>query len=368
VARVSGAGPILIAAGGTGGHMFPALALGRALQVRGREVALVTDSRGARYVGPELPCTVVSAGSPSGGGPAARLRGLGELARGLAQSLRALRRIRPAAAAAFGGYASVPAAVAAALNRVPLLVHEQNAVFGRANRLTARFARTVALSFEPTAEVPARADQRRVLTGNPTRPEFAAPIGAAIPAGPDRFRVLVLGGSQGARVFSDVVPGAVALLPADLRARLDLAQQCRPEDLDRVRAAHAGLGRPVELASFFADVPCRMGWADLVVSRSGASTVAELLALARPSLLAPYLHAADDHQTANARALADAGAAVLVPQPELTPERLARELATLMREPGRLAAMAARAGALARPDAVERLLEAILALEGEGRR
>jgi UDP-N-acetylglucosamine--N-acetylmuramyl-(pentapeptide) pyrophosphoryl-undecaprenol N-acetylglucosamine transferase len=357
-------GPILIAAGGTGGHMFPALALGRALAARGKAVTLVTDSRGARYVGEGMPCTVVTAGSPSGG-LLGTLKGIGQLALGLVQSLGALRRTRPVAAASFGGYASVPAAVAAALNRVPVLVHEQNAVFGRANRLTARFARMVALSFERTAEVPARPGLHRLLTGNPTRPEFAAtPVSAPVA---DRFRVLVLGGSQGARVFSDVVPGAVALLPPELRARLVLAQQCRPEDIERVRAAYAALGFDAELASFFIDVPARMAAIDLLVSRSGASTVAELLALGRPSLLVPYLHAADDHQTANARALAEAGAAVMVPQPELTAERLAAELTALMREPARLATMARRAHALARPDAVERLLDAVLTLAGERR-
>ena len=357
-------GPILIAAGGTGGHMFPALALGRALTRRGQAVTLVTDSRGARYVGSELPYTVVSAGSPSGG-VIASLRGMGQLVRGLVQSLTALRRDKPVAAAAFGGYASVPAAIAAAISRVPLLVHEQNAVFGRANRMTARFAQAIALSFEPTAEVPASPGLRRLLTGNPTRPEFGHRAAAPLPS--DRFRVLVLGGSQGARVFSDVVPAALALLPDELRARVDLAQQCRPEDLERVRAAYAALGHEVELASFFSDVPERMAAVDLLVSRSGASTVAEVLALGRPSLLVPYLHAADDHQTANAKALAGVGAAILVPQPELTAERLAAELADLMREPSRLATMARRARELARPDAVERLLEAVLSLAGERR-
>lgn len=357
-------GPILIAAGGTGGHMFPALALGRALIGRGRTVRLVTDRRGARYVGTELPCTVVAAGSPSGS-IAERARGLLQLARGSAQSLMALRRLRPTAAAAFGGYASVPAALAAAAQRVPLLVHEQNAVFGRANRLMVRFAQAVALSFEPTADVPVRPGLRQVLTGNPTRPEFAAmTVSAAVPG---RFRVLVLGGSQGARIFSDVLPAGLALLPADLRARLDLAQQCRPEDLERVRASYTALGFVPELASFFSDVPAQMASADLVISRSGASTVAELLATARPSILVPYPAAADDHQTANARALATAGAALLIAQPAFTAERLAAEVQHLVQAPDRLAAMAAHAHALARPDAVERLLEAVLALAGEVR-
>lgn len=357
-------GPILIAAGGTGGHMFPALALGEALLRRGRAVALITDGRGARYAGEGLPVTVVAAGSPSGS-PLAKAKGVAQLARGFGQSLVAVRRKRPAAAAAFGGYASVPAALAAAAQRVPVLIHEQNAVFGRANRLIARFAREVALSFDPTSDVPDRKGLRRVVTGNPTRPGFAAPA-ALSPAG-NRFRVLVLGGSQGARVFSDVVPAALARLRPELRARLDLAQQCRPEDLERVRAAYARLGLAAELASFFSDVPARMAAAGLVIARSGASTIAELLALARPSLLVPYPHAADDHQTANARALAAAGAAALVPQEALTPERLAETLEGLMQDPDRLSEMARAARALARPDAAERLADAVLALAAEAR-
>jgi UDP-N-acetylglucosamine--N-acetylmuramyl-(pentapeptide) pyrophosphoryl-undecaprenol N-acetylglucosamine transferase len=357
--------PILIAAGGTGGHMFPALALGQALIARGRAVTLITDRRGARYVGQDLPCTVLAAGSPSGGA-LAKVQGLVQLARGLVGGLVALRRQRPVAAAAFGGYASVPAALAAAAWRVPLLVHEQNAVFGRANRLIARAAQVVALSFDSTADVPEGVSARRLVTGNPTRPGFVVP---AVPsaAATNRFRVLVLGGSQGARVFSDVLPAALALLPAELRARLDLAQQCRPEDLERVHGSYAGLGLAVELESFFSDVPARMAAADLVIARSGASTIAELLALARPSLLVPYPHAADDHQTANARALATADAAILLPQPAFTPERLAAELEGLMRSPDRLAAMSRAAAGLARPDAVQRLAEAMLALAGEAR-
>lgn len=355
---MSGGGPILIAAGGTGGHMFPALALGRALLARGRAVAVLTDRRGARYAeGGGLPWAVVSAGSPTGS-PLARARGVAQLARGAVEALLALRRGRPAAAASFGGYASVPPALAAAARRVPLLVHEQNAVFGRANRLVARFASLLALSFEGTAAMPVLPTPRLVL-GNPTRPGFAAQLPAA---GRDRFRVLVLGGSQGARVFGDVVPPALARLPAPQRARLELAQQCRPEDLDRVRAAYGGQGLDVELAPFFADVAARMAAADLVVTRSGASTVAELLALGRPALLVPYPHAADDHQTANAAALAAGGAALVVPQPDFTPETLAGTLERLMRDPGELAAMAAAARALARPDAAERLADAVLTL------
>ena len=177
----------------------------------------------------------------------------------------------------------------------------------------------------------------------------------------------MLGGSQGARIFSDVLPAALQQLPVELRSQLDVAQQCRPEDLERVAASYAASGFRADLASFFTDIPERMAGADLVITRSGASTVAELLALGRPSLLVPYPSAADDHQTANARALAAAGAAVLVPQPAFTAERLARELSDLMQAPGRLATMARQAQALARPDAVDRLVDALLALTGEAR-
>lgn len=358
--------PVLVAAGGTGGHMFPAMALCRELQRRGREVAVLTDARGARYVGPGLERHVVPAGSPAGGTLPERLLAAGALARGLAQSVAIFRQLRPAAAAAFGGYACVPAALAAALTRVPLLVHEQNAVFGRANRLVARFARVVALSFAETEAVPAPDPARRVLvSGNPVRPDFAPGGGPGVARASGSksdgdFRLLVMGGSQGARVFSDVVPAALALLPAELRARLRLAQQCRPEDLDRVGAAYAGAGLDVELAAFFADAAERMAAADLVLTRSGASTVAELLLLGRPAILVPYPQAADDHQRANAARLEAAGAARLVPQAELTPARLAGLLAGLMAGPAELGAMAGRARGLAHPEAAALLADAVL--------
>ncbi len=368
---MSAGGPVLIAAGGTGGHMFPALALGRELRRRGLEVAMLTDRRGARYLeGAGFACHVVSAGSPSGG-LAGRLKGGLALARGFAQSLPLLRRLRPAATAAFGGYASVPAALPAAAARVPVLVHEQNAVFGRANRLIARFARVVALTFADTAAVPPLPAARRLVSGNPVRPDFAAGATAAYapPAAGEDFGLLVMGGSQGARVFSDVLPAAMALLPADLRGRLRLSQQCRPEDLERARGAYADLGLSPELAPFFADVPARMAGAHLLVTRSGASTVAELLLLGRPSILVPYPHAADDHQRANAERLAGTGAARLVAHADFTPERLAGILAELMVAPDALAAMAGRARALANPDATAALADAVLEIaEGGARR
>lgn len=354
--------PLLVAAGGTGGHMFPALAVAAELRRRGAEVALLTDPRGARFATAEPAVTVIGAAAPRGAA-LDRITALAQLGRGLAQSLAAVGRLRPAAAAAFGGYASVPAALAAVLRRVPLLVHEQNAVMGRANRLLARLAARLALTFDGTAAVPAVPAERLIVTGNPVRPGFAP--GTATAAGDGRLRLLVLGGSQGARILSEVVPAAVALLAPRLRARLAIAQQCRPEDLERVTVAYRAIGQPVELATFFDDVPRRMAAADLVIARAGASTIAELLALARPSLLIPYAAAADDHQTANARALERAGAAVLLPQAEATPASCARLLGALLDDPERRRAMSEAATRLARPDAAARIADALLALAGK---
>ncbi len=354
---------IVIAAGGTGGHMFPALALARALGERGERPVLVCDARGARYVGTEVEHRVIRAASPSGA-VTARLGAMLRLGQGFAQALLILRRLRPAAVAAFGGYASVPVALAAQLLRVPVLVHEQNAVLGRANRLIARRAAGLALTFAETAGAEAIPAARRMVTGNPVRTEIARRCGQVyeVPRPDQPFRLLVVGGSQGARVFSDVLPGALALLSPQLRGRMQLTQQCRPEDLDRVADAYAEIGFEAELKAFFEDLPERLARAHLVVSRSGASSVAELVALGRPAILVPFRLAADDHQRANAEVLTAAGAAQLIAEAELTPERLASALDTLLAQPEQLAAMARRARALAGDDAARALADAVQAL------
>jgi UDP-N-acetylglucosamine--N-acetylmuramyl-(pentapeptide) pyrophosphoryl-undecaprenol N-acetylglucosamine transferase len=355
--------PIVIATGGTGGHMFPALALARELQGRGQEVVLLCDARGARYVGSAVAHRVIQAGSPSGR-PLRRLQGLARLGLGLAQALVLLRRRRPAAVAAFGGYASVPVGLAAGLLGIPLLVHEQNAVLGRANRLIARRAAILALTFAETEGAAAARGARTVVTGNPVRSEVVAhrdqPYMPPEPGGP--LDLLVVGGSQGARILSDVLPEALKALPPAARARIRLTQQCRPEDLDRVAAAYAALGLTAELKSFFDDLPERLADAHLVISRSGASSVAELLVLGRPSLLVPYRLAADDHQHANAAALATAGAAWLIGEAELDGERLATKLSACLVRPQQLAEMARSAHAQGRPDAGQALADATLSL------
>jgi UDP-N-acetylglucosamine--N-acetylmuramyl-(pentapeptide) pyrophosphoryl-undecaprenol N-acetylglucosamine transferase len=344
---------IVIASGGTGGHMFPATALGAALERRGHRVRYAVDRRGLRYLEATAEGVLVPAASPSGS-PARRLVAMATLGVGLALSLVRLALRRPAAVAAFGGYASVPTGVAAGLLRVPLVLHEQNAVLGRAHHLLLRFADRIATSFPETRGVPA--DKAVDVVGNPVRAAFHAVTREPAHAG---LRLLVVGGSQGARVFSDVLPAAIGRLAPAAREGLSVVQQCRPEDLERVERAYAELGVAAELAAFFDDMPARLATADLVVSRAGASAVAEILLTGRASVLVPYPHAADDHQRANARALAAAGAAVAVDPDDATAERLADILGELVVDAARLAAMAEAASGLARADAAERLADRV---------
>jgi UDP-N-acetylglucosamine--N-acetylmuramyl-(pentapeptide) pyrophosphoryl-undecaprenol N-acetylglucosamine transferase len=360
---------IVLTAGGTGGHVFPAEALAGELAGRGYRLALVTDRRGHAYRGAlaNIPTHRIRAGGIAGRGVLSKAWSMFEIVIGLVQARRLLRRMRPAAVVGFGGYASVPAVFAAAQLRIPSAVHEQNAVLGRANRLLASRVKRIATSFAKTRFVGGESD-RATLTGMPVRPPVAALAGTPYPAldvtGP--VRIVVIGGSQGARVLSEVVPAALARLPEDLRRRIEVSQQCRPEDLDAVRAAYAGTGITATLESFFADVPERLAAAHLAIARSGSSTVAELQVIGRPAILVPYPFATDDHQTANARAVEAAGGGWLVPQPEFTAETLAARLATLLTTPQTLGEAAARALAAGTPDAAKRLAdlaEAIAATE-----
>jgi UDP-N-acetylglucosamine--N-acetylmuramyl-(pentapeptide) pyrophosphoryl-undecaprenol N-acetylglucosamine transferase len=353
--------PIVIAAGGTGGHFFPAEALAEELVARGERIVLFTDARRAQALGPVFGPRehhVIQGAGLAGRG----LRGIAAIARlvrGTVQARAILGRLRPAAVVGFGGYPAVPPLLAAAALRPrPLLVaHEQNAVMGRANRLLVRVADVVAVSFPDTAKAPAGT----LVLGNPVRGALRALAQVEYAAPTAELRLLVLGGSLGARVFSDLVPDALVALPPALRARLHVVQQCRAEDLPRVRQAYAAAGIAAELASFFADVEARLRVAHLVVARAGASTVAELAVAGRPSLLVPLPGAIDDHQSANARALAGAGAALVLPQPALTAEVLARTLAELLADPVRLGAMAAAARSAGRPDAAAQLADLVQA-------
>jgi len=353
--------PIVIAAGGTGGHFFPAEALAGELLARGRRVALMTDARSGGLESPVfagLERFVISGAGIAGRGPWRATKAVGALAGGVAQARRILARIHAAAVVGFGGYPSVAPVLATRLmrQRPAVILHEQNAVLGRANRFLARYADNLALSFVATTRLPVCAS---AVIGNPVRPAIAALAEGPYRPPQDRIRLLVLGGSLGARVFSDVVPTALASLPDGLLSRVTVVQQCRPEDLGRVRAAYDLAGIDAELAVFFPDVAERLAQAHLVLARSGASTVAELAVAGRPAILVPLPGAIDDHQAANARALAEARGASVIAQRDFSPAALCERLQALLAAPDMLAHAARAARCVARPDAAARLADLV---------
>jgi len=359
--------PIVLTAGGTGGHMFPALSLAEVLIAAGRRVLLFTDARGARYAErvPGLEAVRIAAASPSRGGILGKIGFAFTLLRGGWQAGRLLGRHRAAAVVGFGGYASFPAGFMAARQGRALILHEQNAYLGLANRKLARQANAIATSFPKVAGIPAT-DARIEMTGNPVRTEIAA-IGRdkyAAPESGGQMTLFVTGGSQGARIFSEVLPDALARLEPAERARLVIVQQCRPEDIDAVRAAYDRMGIAATLESFFGDMPERIAAAHLMICRAGASTVAETLAAGRPAIYVPYPYAADDHQRFNAEQVEAVGAGWCVPQPEFTGESVAARLSALLADPAPLTAMAKAARGMAIPDAATRL--ATLTLETIG--
>jgi UDP-N-acetylglucosamine--N-acetylmuramyl-(pentapeptide) pyrophosphoryl-undecaprenol N-acetylglucosamine transferase len=351
--------PIVIAAGGTGGHFFPAEALAAELLKRGHRVALMTDARSGGLASTTFSgCErfVLSGAGIAGRGPVRAARAALALAMGTLQARAILSRLDAAALIGFGGYPSVAPVLATRLlrRRPRVLLHEQNAVLGRANRALSRFSDGLALSFAATARV--RHGAQTQVTGNPVRPAIVA-AAYALPVA--EINLLVLGGSLGARVFSDIVPASLAALPAALRTRLRVTQQCRAEDIERVRDAYAAADIPAVLASFFGNMPTLLAASHLVIARAGASTVAELGIVGRPSILVPLPIAIDDHQTANGRALADAGGAWVMPQPTFTPATVATRLETLLSEPALLSIAAARAAAQGRADAAARLADLV---------
>jgi len=357
--------PIVIAAGGTGGHFFPAEALAAELVARGHRIALMTDARSgglqsAVFAGREQ--FVIKGAGIAGRGAVRGMRAGAALAAGAWQARGILARLGAAAVVGFGGYPSVAPVLGSRLlrRRPAVILHEQNAVLGRANRFLASRADRLALSFAATARVPNGI--ATVVTGNPVRPAIGGLGQSGYLAPTDRLRLLVLGGSLGARVFSDVVPGALAALPDALRARLVVTQQCRTEDLERVRSAYAASGIAAELAPFFSDVAARLLAAHLVIARAGASTVAELAVAGRPAILVPLPHAIDDHQTANARALAEAGGAWVMAQPDFTPAALTAQLATLLADPAGLTRAAVGARSQAQAGAAAKLADLVESL------
>ena len=349
-------GIILLAAGGTGGHLFPAEALAHLLAERGYSVHLVTDSRAERYAGtfPAEAVHIVASATIGSKNPVAVAKALLSLWTGFRQAKQLIRRLQPVAVIGFGGYPTVPPLLAAAGLGVPTLVHEQNAVMGRANKALASRVKAIAGGFLPEGGTFAN---KTVVTGNPVRPAViaASSVGysASQPGSP--FRLVVFGGSQGAQFFSSALPNAISLLDASLRNRLSVTQQARPEDAERVKGCYEKLGVPAEVSPFFNDMAARIAAAHLVICRSGASTVSELSVIGRPSILVPYPYALDHDQAANAAALAAAGGAGVIGQSELSPERLAQLLTSAMQEPERLARMAEAAKTAGKPDATRLL-------------
>ena len=357
---------LLIAAGGTGGHMFPAQALAEAMLARGWRVKLSTDDRGARYADgfpAEVAIERVASATFARGGVATRALVPFRILGGIFGALWSQVLDRPAVVVGFGGYPSIPALTAAWVLRRPRMIHEQNGVLGRVNQVFARRVDRVACGTWPT-DLPAGVSGEPV--GNPVRQAVldraAAPY---IPPGDYPMSMVVIGGSQGARILSDVVPAAVALLPEPLQANLRVAHQARDEDGARAAAAYEAAGVRAEIAPFFADIPRRLSEAQLVISRSGASSVADVSVIGRPAILIPFAAATGDHQTANARGLRDAAAAVVVPEKALDATTLAGHIAAILEDPHRAETMARAALGEGKPDATARLVALVEELAGD---
>lgn len=344
--------------------MFPAQALARTLLGRGYRVALLTDRRGHGF-GPELSEVEtyrLAASAVLGTSPWRKVVALLQLVYGVLQARRLLKRLGAKAVVGFGGYASVPAVWAGAARGLKVVLHEQNAVVGRANRLLARKAGAIATSFPAVQGLSPRDQGKCVLTGNPVRAAIAE-VGRrpyAVPGPRDRLTLLVTGGSQGARVFNELVPDAVCRLPGELRARMRVIQQVRGTDLSEVQKTYDAYGVEAVLQPFFDDIPQRLAAATLVLCRAGASTVTELAAAGRPALLVPYPFAADDHQRVNGEAFAAAGGGWVLPQSTLDAERLAARLNELLNDSATLLRAAGAARAFAQEDAAARLADLVL--------
>ncbi|MGQ0671456.1 MAG: undecaprenyldiphospho-muramoylpentapeptide beta-N-acetylglucosaminyltransferase [Hyphomicrobium sp.] len=350
---------VLLAAGGTGGHLFPAFALAEELGRRGLTVDLVTDHRVDRY-GTDFPgrqVHQVPSATLASKSPIAVARTGLTLGRGLIAARRLLNEVAPGVVVGFGGYPTFPPMLAAAAMRIPTVLHEQNAVLGRANRLLAKRVTAIATSFERVKLLDAALEGKVRFTGNPVRDAVgrAAATPYAVPTVNGPFNLLVFGGSQGARYFSDAVPPALVALPEQLRRRLSVIQQAREEDLDRVRDAYAQAGIRADVQTFFKSLPEAMAASHLVIARAGASTVAELSVIGRPSILVPLPHALDNDQLQNATRLAESGGGWCIEQKHLDTERLAAEIARLAGDPNVLSVAAAAARSQGRPDAVSRL-------------
>ncbi len=352
----------VLAAGGTGGHLTPAFALAAELVKRGHHVALVTDERGAAIPGkPDfLPAHVLPAGR-FGKNPLGWPAGLRAVLEGRRMARRLYETFQPGAVVGFGGYPALPALLAATAEGIPSVIHEQNAVLGRVNRLLAGRVDAIATAYPDVLRLKDKFAAKVHLVGNPVRPEVLALRAQEFPpfTADGLFRVLVTGGSQGARVLSEVVPDGLAMLPPALRSRLQVTQQCRPEDLEAVRARYASHAIPAELGTYFEDMQARLADTHLFIGRAGASTIAELTAVGRPAILVPLPIATDDHQAANVREMVKAGGARSIRQHNFTAPELAKQIQAMAQNPGSLANAAHAAWNCGRPDAAEKLADLV---------
>jgi len=358
---------ILIAAGGTGGHLFPAAALAQALSAKGARIRLATDERGKQYIAgfPAEAAHLITSATPTGSGLQAKFDALLKLANGVLESFIMAGDLKPRAIVAFGGYPTVPPAIGATMRGVPLVLHEQNAVIGRANKFLAGRAKLIASGFPTLEGLSSSARNRVAYVGNPVRPAVLEAANIPYPGFEDgKLRLLITGGSQGARVFSDVVPEALGLLTDEERGRLIVTQQAREEDFSSVKEAYARLKIAAEVAPFFNDLPHRIASAHLVIGRSGASTVSELAVIGRPAILVPFPHALDADQAANAAHLAATGAAEVVRQINFTPLGLSERVRAALAKPEDLTKRAAEAKTAGVTDAAERLANLTLHIAG----
>jgi UDP-N-acetylglucosamine--N-acetylmuramyl-(pentapeptide) pyrophosphoryl-undecaprenol N-acetylglucosamine transferase len=352
----------ILAAGGTGGHLIPAFALGQELIHRGHQVALITDERGAKI--PGCPEEMATHKLPAGRitkNPKSWIPGMKAIAEGRSMARRLYQDFEPSAVVGFGGYPAFPALLGAFAGKIPTIIHEQNAVLGRVNRFTARQVNAIATAYPDVLRLSPFYAKKVHLVGNPVREEVFDLRDQPYPPllADDIFRVLVTGGSQGATVLSDVVPDGLSMLPTNLRKRLQVVQQCRAEDIDAVRAAYAGHDIPAELATYLPDLPQRLGWAHLVIARAGASTIAELTCAGRPAILVPLPSATDDHQSYNVKEMVQAGGARAIAQPAFTAAELATQIENIASEPGALENAAKAAKSCGRPNAVADLADLV---------
>jgi UDP-N-acetylglucosamine--N-acetylmuramyl-(pentapeptide) pyrophosphoryl-undecaprenol N-acetylglucosamine transferase len=352
----------VLAAGGTGGHMIPAHALAAELKARGHGVLLITDARGAKI--PSLfegvPVHILPAGRLTKT-PWGMLKALRSVMAGRREAKALYRKHRPDAVIGFGGYPAFPALLAASSLGIPTVLHEQNAVLGRVNRLLAGEAKAIATAYERVERLKPAHAAKTVLVGNPVRAAIVRLGEMPFPSFDDvaPLKLLVTGGSQGATVLGEVVPAGLGELNDTLRHRLQVVQQCRPDDIDRVRETYRALGIPAELSTYLPNMDAKLGECHLMIGRAGASTIAELTAAGRPAILVPLPIATDDHQTANARELARVGGARMIPQPQFTPEALARQIEALADDPEALANAAGRALSVGRPHAASDLADLV---------